>query len=163
MPTTARAGLASMQIARTPWIRTAPVWRSLTGAQMPPGLPVGTMSLPPSNTPSRPRRFALDRRGAVHLERQVVCASGAERFGDVERVADEVALGVPDVDAVEPDVALVEDPVELEPRAATIAGGIECSKSRRYRTEVSFSNAGDSRPVPGTAKGSQASSTKSGE
>ena len=44
-----------------------------------------------------------------------------EQAGDVEAVREEVALGVAEVRAVEPDVGLVEDPVERDP--ATSSGG----------------------------------------
>jgi hypothetical protein len=50
-------------------------------------------------------------------------------FGDVELVREEVALGVAEVRAVEPDIALIEEAVEEpEPGAAGPA-----SSSKRVR------------------------------
>jgi hypothetical protein len=58
---------------------------------------------------------------ARHLHREQVLAALAQRVGDLERVGHEVALGVADVPAVEPHVALVEEPVEDEPAAPAVA------------------------------------------
>ncbi len=45
----------------------------------------------------------------------------SERVGDLERVPGEIALGRTEILAVEPDVAVVEDPVQLEEPAAPVA------------------------------------------
>ena len=67
---------------------------------------------------------------AGDLDGEVVLAAGAERVGDLEGVRREVALGVAEVGAVEPHVALVEEAVEGQPRAATL-GRAPCASNER--------------------------------
>jgi hypothetical protein len=64
------------------------------------------------------RPVALGRAG--DLDRQRVLGARRERLGDLEGVRGEVALGVAEVGAVEPEVGLVEEPVEGEPQAAAV-------------------------------------------
>jgi hypothetical protein len=62
------------------------------------------------------------------LDREVVLGSVRELLGDLERVREEVALGVTQVGAVEPYVALVEEAVEGEPasgRATSAKAGVD--------------------------------------
>ncbi len=54
-------------------------------------------------------------RGAGDLHGEDVLGAVAERRRDVEGVGGEVALGLADVGAVEPQITLVEEPVEVEP------------------------------------------------
>ena len=56
---------------------------------------------------------------ATSIAEHVLVADPRQR-GDVERVRDEVALGVAEVGAVEQDVGLVEDAVERHPPAAAL-------------------------------------------
>ena len=60
---------------------------------------------------------------ARDLDREVVLGSVRELLGDLERVREEVALGVTQVGAVEPYVALVEEAVEGEPASVAPPGG----------------------------------------
>ena len=62
----------------------------------------------------RALRGAVALRRARDLDREHVLVALAQRFGDLERVPGEVALGRAEVLAVEPHVAVVEDAVELE-------------------------------------------------
>ena len=58
------------------------------------------------------------------LHRQHVLEPVAELFGDLERVGHEVALGIAEIAAVEPHVALVEEAVEGQPAPAALAGAV---------------------------------------
>ena len=77
-------------------------------------------------------RFAVRSRcgGTRDLDREHVIVPRRSAVGDLERVRDEVALGGAEVVAVEPDVAVVEDAVELEERLRPAAGA-GASKVRR--------------------------------
>ena len=130
---TARSASASRHSTRRRSMRTGPVSSRRTGRQRPPGFQSGSMQSQCWNTPvmlrlarrsgwrraGRPRRRARARRRA------------AAQVGDVERVGEEVALGVAEVGAVEPHVALVEDPVERQPAPARPPGPASSSKRRR--------------------------------
>ena len=61
-------------------------------------------------------------RRAPDLDREQVIGPLTELIGDLEAVGEEVAVGVADVGAVEPHIALGEHAVELDPRAS-IGGG----------------------------------------
>ena len=65
-------------------------------------------------------------RRAGDLDRDHVLVADARERGDVERVRHEVALGIADVRAVEPDVGLVEDAAERQPTASAL-GRPACS------------------------------------
>ena len=62
-------------------------------------------------------RLAVRSPGGAHVTSTASRCSDAiaQRLGHLELVRGEVALGVADVAAVEPHVALVEEPVEDEP------------------------------------------------
>ena len=77
----------------------------------------------------RPRRASLRR--ARHLDGEHVLVTEPRQVGDVEAVGEEVALGVAEVGAVEPDVGLVEDAVERDAAAPAVGGGASCSKRWR--------------------------------
>ena len=68
---------------------------------------------------------------AGDLDAEGVLAAVGQRLGDLEGVGEEVALGVADVAAVEPDVALVEEPVEPQPPALVGVAGPSCSNRVR--------------------------------
>src|SRR3546814_19055515 len=61
-------------------------------------------------------------RRARDLHRQVVLAPLPQGLRHLERVGREVALRVTEVGAVEPHVALVEEPVEGPPGASAVGG-----------------------------------------
>ena len=65
---------------------------------------------------------AVGRSAARALDRQDVLVACGQSVGDLEGVGHEVALGVAHVGAVEPHVALVEEPVEHEPLAPARRG-----------------------------------------
>ena len=79
-------------------------------------VPVGVEAVPvlehagevPFGGPVRGRR-------AADLDGEHVLGAGAQEITHLEGVGEEVALGVADVGAVEPDVAQIEEPVEDEP------------------------------------------------
>ena len=80
---------------------------------------------------------AVGLRRARQLDRQRVLGAGAELVGDLERVGGEVALGVAEVGAVEPDVALVEEAVEAQPPPAVAgAGGLVEGRAVQQRAVV---------------------------
>ena len=102
-----------------------------TGRQMPPGFQSGSRQSQCWNTPVRFRLAVRSSRPrARHLDGEVVLAAGAQGVGDLEGVRGEVALGVAEVGAVEPDVALVEEAVEGQPGAAALGRAL-ASKGRR--------------------------------
>ena len=76
----------------------------------------------PEHAGHRPLGGAVTLRRARDLQREHVFARGAQRIGDLERVRDEVSLSGAEVLAVEPDVAVVEDAVELD-EGAPLGGG----------------------------------------
>ena len=55
---------------------------------------------------------------------QEVLGPVPQLVGDLEGVAEEVALGVADVAAVQPDVGLVEDAVEHQPGPLAVGGAV---------------------------------------
>ena len=59
----------------------------------------------------------------VDLDGEHVVVAEPRQRGDVEAVGEEVALRVPEVGAVEPDVGLVEDAVERDPAPPAGVGG----------------------------------------
>ena len=59
---------------------------------------------------------------AGDLDGEEVLGPVAQRVGDLEGVGEEVALGVAQVAAVEPDVGLVEDAVEDQPGPLAVGG-----------------------------------------
>ncbi len=83
------------------------------------GVPFGIDAVPVLEDPgdvALGRAIALGSTG--RLDREDVIGTGGHRIGDLEGVREEVALGVADVAAVEPHVALVEEAVEGQPRSA---------------------------------------------
>ena len=63
---------------------------------------------------------ALDhRRTDVNLQR-VFFAGGFQRFGHIEAVFDEHVVGRSDLTAVDPDVGITDDTVEIEPDAVAV-------------------------------------------
>ena len=72
----------------------------------------------------RSLRAPVALRRARDLDREHVVVALAQPFGDLERVPREITLGRPEVLAVEPRVAVVEDAVELEePTAPVVRSG----------------------------------------
>ena len=125
--TTARSDVASRHSTRSSRMRTGPVASSRTGRQIPPGFHSGSRQSQCWKTPVK-FRFAVRSVCGAHVTSTAsVCSVRCEVLGDVEGVGHEVPLGVAEVGAVEPHVALVEEPVEGEPRAL---GGatMGCSK-----------------------------------
>ena len=114
----ARVSSASRHSTRNRSSLTGPVSYTTTGRHRPPGVPgpvdgLGVLEQPGDVAPAARPPLGV----AGHLDGQhVVVAEAAER-GDVEAVGEEVALGVAEVGAVEPDVGLVEDAVERDPPA----------------------------------------------
>ncbi len=73
--------------------------------------------------PRRPRRRRCAPAGLqVTSTATTWSRAGVDRIGDLERVADEVAVGVAEVVAVEPHVALGEEAVEFEPDPSAALG-----------------------------------------
>ena len=149
--TTARSSLASRQRTRRSRIRIGPVSSMRTGRQMPPGFHVSSRQSQCWKTPVRLRFAVLSRCGAHVTSTARTCSRAiGELRGDVEGVGDEVALGVADVGAVEPDVALVEEAVEDEPAAPPPRRGGRLSNRRRCSSGPSLSaNAAIERQWPG--------------
>ena len=147
--TTARSAVASRHSTRRRRMRTGPVSVMRTGRQMPPGFQSGSRQSQCWNTPVRLRLAvrSLGRR-AGDLDGEQVLAARPERVGDLEGVREEVALGVAEVGAVEPDVALVEEPVEhrataRRPSAGPIASnGAGTAAARRCRRTPASSASG---------------------
>ena len=73
----------------------------------------------------------VGRAGAGHLDRQQVVGAGRQRGGHLEGVGKEIPLGVAEVLAVQPDVALVEDAVEGQEPAPAGAGAAGVENRRR--------------------------------
>ncbi len=95
-----------------------------------PWVPVGIEAVPVlEDTCQIALRRAIRLRRARQLDRERVLATVAGLLTDLERVREEVPLRVAEVRAVEPHVALVEEPVEREPRAGVVAGRIEPERS----------------------------------
>ena len=118
-------------------MRTGRSPRSRTGRQMPPGFHVSSRQSQCWKTPVRLRLAVLSRCGEHVTSTASVCSVRAgEQLGDLEGVRGEVALGVADVGAVEPDVALVEEPVEGEPEPP-VGPGRGCSKCVEARRRCS--------------------------
>ncbi len=69
-----------------------------------------------------PTPGGLRLRRAGDLDGEDVLVAEPRQRGDVEAVTEEVALGVAEVGAVEPDVGLVEDPVERDPSSPSLGG-----------------------------------------
>ena len=122
-PGTARASRA---------MRTGPVSVTRTGRHMPPGFQSGSRQSQCWNTPVM-LRLAVRSDGGVHVTSTARWCSLArpQRIGDLEGVGGEVALRVAEVAAVEPHVALVEEPVEGQPRAAVIRRAAASVNDRR--------------------------------
>ena len=124
-------------------------------------VPVGSMQSQCWKTPGDVALGLRSRwRRAGDLDGQQVLGAEAGEVGDLVGVREEVALGVAEVGAVEPDVALVEDAVEHEPvagaarRRCRARSGSGRSAGRRCRRRPACD-----RQWPGTAIGSQPSSS----
>ena len=130
---TARSGVASRHSARSRAMRTGPV---SVDPHRPPDaarVPVGVEAVPVLEDAGEvPLGGEVGWARAGDLDGEVVLAAGAQRVGDLEGVRGEVALGVAEVGAVEPHVALVEEPVEGQPRPAALgrARRVEASAGR---------------------------------
>ena len=130
--TMARSSLTSPQRTRAWRMRTGPDCSRRTGRQMPPGFQSWSSRSQCWNTPVRLRLAVRSvGPGAGDLEGERVLAGRGQGLGDLEGVGEEVALGVAEVGAVEPDVAGVEDAVEHEPGPR----GRRRSTSARARAE----------------------------
>ena len=129
---TARSAVASRHSARSRAMRTGPV---SVDAHRPPDaarVPVGVEAVPVLEDAGEVALGGeVGRAGAGHLDGEVVLAAGAQRVGHLEGVREEVALGVAEVGAVEPDVALVEEAVEGRARRAGPRPGPSTSNERR--------------------------------
>ena len=113
---TARSAVASRHSTRRRAMRTGPGLGDAHRAPDAARVPVGVEAVPVlEHAGDVALGGQVGRRGAGDLDGEVVLAAGAQRVGDLEGVRDEVALGVAEVGAVEPHVALVEEPVEGEP------------------------------------------------
>ena len=95
-------------------------------------------------------RRSVGLRSAGDFDCERVLGAGLEVFGDVERVRHEVALGVAEVRAVEPDIALVEQPIEGEPHPRLRLGldGVLEVRSVEQRA-VGVRECAHGSPVPG--------------
>ena len=81
-------------------------------------IPVGVSAIPVlEHAGDVPLRRPIGLRGAGRLDAEQVLGPGGEGLGHLELMREEVALGVADVAAIQPDVALVEDAVQHEPVA----------------------------------------------
>ena len=147
---TARSGVASRHSARRRAMRTGPVSVTRTGRHTPPGFQSGSRQSQCWKTPVM-LRFAVRSVGrrARDLHREVVLAAGAQRLGDLEGVRGEVALGVAEVAAVEPHVALVEDPVEGQPCPATLGWPHRVEGPAVQQRAVRIAERWRAAPVPG--------------
>ena len=132
--TTARASLASRHSTRRCGCGPGRSRSRRTGRQIPPGFQSGSRQSQCWNTPVMLRLAVRSRlRGAGRPRRRARARVRAgERLGDLERVREEVALGVAEVGAVEPDVALVEDAVERPASCRRRPGRRSWSKRVRY-------------------------------
>jgi hypothetical protein len=74
------------------------------------------------SAPVSVRFEARRRRRARHLDREHVVVAEAGQIGDVERVGEEVPLGIAEVGAVEPDVGLVDHAVEHHEHPLVVGG-----------------------------------------
>jgi hypothetical protein len=88
-------------------------------------------------------------RGAGDLHREVVLGPGGQRLGDLEGVGHEVPLGVAEVRAVEPHVALVEEAVERQPGAAV---GGRCRRVEGAAVQEGSVGVGERRRRPPVAR-----------
>ena len=123
-PRTARSASASVHTTRSDAMRTGPDSLRRTGRQMPPGFQSGSRYVAPWNTPVRLRRAVPGRWGEQVTSTASACSPRSRQcVGDLERVGEEVALGVAQVAAVEPDVSLVEEAVERQPRSPAVRRG----------------------------------------
>ena len=127
---TARSGVASAQMTRRLAMRTGPRLGQPHRAPQPAGVPRRVDGVPvledAGDVPLGGRPVL---RGARHLDGHGVLGPGAQGVGDLEAVGDEVALGVAQVAAVQPGVALVEEAVERQPGPAPRCGrgGVEAA------------------------------------
>ena len=140
-PRTARSAVASRHRTRRRPMRTGPVSSTCTGRQMPPGFQSGSMPSQCWKTPVMlrlARAVALGGAGDLDAER-VLVAVRARASVTSKRVGEEVALGVAQVGAVEPDVGLVEDAVEGDHQRRSSAAGSACSNRVRYSSGPSVS------------------------
>ena len=107
--------------------------RTCTGRHSPPGFQAVDVEC--WKTPVMLRRPVVEVCGE-HVTSTARTWSSANRdsVGDVERVREEVALGVAEVRAVEPHVGLVEDAVERDPASSSVGwrrGGERVSVQQR--------------------------------
>ena len=114
-------------------MRTGPSRSTRTGRQMPPGFQSGSRQSQCWKTPVRLRlAVQVGRRRAGDLDGEVVLAAGARAASVTSKVCgSEVALGVAEVGAVEPHVALVEEAVEGQPARGGPRPGAVASNERR--------------------------------
>ena len=122
----AASSVASRHSTLSDRMRTGPVSSMRTGRQIPPGFQSGSMQSQCWKMPVR-LRLAVRSVGRVQATSTASRWSGRarERGGHLEGVGKEVPLGVAEVLAVQPDVALVEDAVEGQkpaPRRAPAPG-----------------------------------------
>ena len=118
------------------------------------GIPIGVQSIPVlEDTREVPLGRLVALRRAVHLDGE--CVLGAEPCDgrDVERVREEVALGVAEIDAVEPDIGLVEESVEHQPLAIARRGGADLDRTAEQQRAVGVGECRGAAPVPGHRDG----------
>ena len=72
-----------------------------------------------------------------------------EAVGDFEKVAEKISLGVANVGSVQPDVALVEKPVELQPHPAIRARGVSYESGAVEHWSFDVDKVGVVSPVAG--------------
>ena len=122
--TWARFSSASRHSTRSRSSFAGPVSYTSTGRPQPAGVPVAVDGLGVLQQPGDVAAAADALLGrARHLDGQHVVVAEPGQRRDVEALREEVALRVAEVGAVEPDVGLVEDPVERHPAAPARARG----------------------------------------
>ena len=94
-------------------------------------------------------RLAVVLRLARELDGQKVFRSVPQLIADLERVGGEVALSVAQVGAVEPHVALVEEPCERDPGAATLGGCRDLERPPMQHRRIVRGERRRGAPVPG--------------
>ena len=106
--------------------------------------------MPPCSTPVMFRRSFVSGCGAArHLDREHVLVAEAGQLGDVVGVGEEVALGVAEVGAVEPDVGLVAEAVEHDPAALALRPAGRARSGAVQQRPVGGGELGRRLPVPG--------------
>ena len=121
-----------------------------TGRQRPPGFQFAVDAVPVLEHAGDVALAAVTAlRRAGHLDREHVLVAEPRQRRDVERVGEEVALGVAEVGAVEPDVGLVEDAVERHPAARRQSGSGAVEAMAMEQRTVAVGELGMVPPVPG--------------